>query len=146
MSGNGFTPKQAAYVTEAVSAVLEARRPSMGLRQTGDLLERRRARLEVEGIKFGRTLQPSFIARVGYDRTTGTMLVRIGVRSYGYKVPEQVFNQVRAARDPGKAYNAIVKGKRRAEVDSCPRCDRFYEAGVEHRCPSKHTAPSKVTQ
>lgn len=42
-SSNGFTPELAAYVCEGVSAILEARRPSMGLKQAGDLLERDRA-------------------------------------------------------------------------------------------------------
>ncbi|GAA4682198.1 hypothetical protein GCM10025780_29480 [Frondihabitans cladoniiphilus] len=72
------------------------------------------------------------------------MVVRVGVRSYGYKVPEQVFNHVRASRDPGKAYNALGKGKRRAEVDSCPKRDRFFAVGFEHRCPSKHRAPGRL--
>lgn len=141
VSGNGFTPEQSAYVCEGVSAVLEARRPSTGLKQAGDLLERRRKRFAAGGVKFDETPQSSFISGVGYDRSTGTMLVRIGARSYGYQVPEASFNQVRASRDPGKAYNALVKGRRRAEVDSCPKCHRFFAAGVEHRCPSKHQAP-----
>ncbi|GAA4682205.1 hypothetical protein GCM10025780_29490 [Frondihabitans cladoniiphilus] len=55
VSGNGLTPEQAAYVTETVSTVLEARRPSLGFKATGDLLERRRARFAAGGIKFDRT-------------------------------------------------------------------------------------------
>ncbi len=72
------------------------------------------------------------------------MLVPIGARSYGYQVPGASFNQVRASRDPGKAYNALVKGRRRAEVDSCSKCLRFFTAGIEHRCPSKHQAPGRL--
>lgn len=72
------------------------------------------------------------------------MLLRVGARSYGYQVPEASFNQVRASRDPGKAYNALVNGRRRAEVVLPPKCHRSFAAGIEHRCPSKHQAPSRL--
>jgi hypothetical protein len=69
VSGKGFAPEQAAYVCEGVSAVLEARCPSMGLQQVGDLLERRRGRFAPGGVRFDETPQSLFISGVGYDRS-----------------------------------------------------------------------------
>ncbi|WP_022893264.1 hypothetical protein [Agromyces subbeticus] len=144
VSGLGFGEQEKAYVTEAVSAVLEARRPSRALAQVGNLLERRRARFAAGGTKIDPTERSSFISGVGYDRGSGSMLVKIGSRSYGYKVSMQKFEAVRGAKHPGQAYNAIVKGQTRTEIASCEKCSRFYSAGTAHRCPSRHRDPSEA--
>lgn len=142
VSGLGFRDQDSAYVAEAVSAVLESRRPSRALEQVGDLLERRRQRIASGGTKIDPTTRSSFISGVGYDQSSGSMLVKIGARSYGYKVVREMFEAVRGAKHPGQVYNRLVKGRPRTEVESCEKCSRFFAAGSSHRCPSRHRQPT----
>lgn len=111
----------------------------------GDFVEGCREGFVAGVVRFDEGPQSSFISGVGYDRSTETMLVRIGAHSCGYQVRQASLNHVRASTDPGKAYDVLVKGRRRAEVDSCPKCPRFLAAGIKHRCPSKHQAPAPRT-
>lgn len=143
VSGLGMDDKANAYVSEAVSAVLESRTPSLALSQMPDLMARRRHRFAAGGVKINRTEKSGFISGVGYNPAAGTMAVKIGNRHYSYRVSQEVFNRVRAARSPGQAYNLMVKGRERAEeVISCESCGRFSVVSVGHRCPSQHKQPT----
>lgn len=147
VSGLDFGDKENALVSEAVSAVLEARRPSVALRDVGDLLKRRRDRFAAAGTKVDATPRSGFISGVGYNKLTGVMGVTIGTRAYAYEVPEVVFEKVRGAHSPGEMYNLLVKGRGRRveEITACPRCGRFNAASAKHRCPSKHGQPTENT-
>ena len=146
VSGLGMDPEASAYVSEAVSAVLEARTPSVALAATDDLMARRRRRFAQGGVKLQAPNNKSqFISGVGYNRDAGTMAVVMGKRSYTYQVPEHVFNMVKNAASPGQVYNLLIKGKTAhgAPVVACDRCGRFSAAAVGHRCPSfHHDAPA----
>jgi len=138
--GLGFTHQQAAYVAESVQCVLEARHPTMALRQAGDILERRRQRAAQLGTKAER-VRSSWIKAVGYDAATGTMVVAAGEtadheRVYGYSVPEPVFQTIKSSPAPGKLYNRYVRGQApRVEVTACEKCGRFSASPAGHRCP-----------
>ena len=143
VSGLGFDPRANAYVSEAISAILESRTPSVALGRVPDLQQRRRDRFAAGGVKMDLTEKSGFISGVGYNKASSTMSVKIGLKHYAYKVSEKTFNAVRGARSPGAAYNLLVKGNQRAEaVDSCPKCGRFNVATDVHRCPSAHQQPS----
>lgn len=145
VSGLGMDDKASAYVSEAVSAVLEMRSPSTALIRNPDLMARRRARFASGGVKISQTAKSGFISGVGYNAADGTMAVKIGNRHYSYRVSQEVFNRVRGARSPGQAYNMLVKGREHAnEVSSCEKCGRFFAADAQHRCPSRHNQPTAV--
>lgn len=63
--GNGFSAQQAVYVREGVPAVLEARRPPVGLMHAGGFLERRRERFATGRVRVDETPQSSFFSGVG---------------------------------------------------------------------------------
>lgn len=140
----GFPDRYEAKVAEGLSAVLEARRVTTALDQAGDLLERRRSRIEEAGTPI-HPVNSSFIKGVAYEDETGTMVVEMGSRSYGYKVDADVFEAVRGAQSPGRAYNRLVKGEDRAEVSRCEGCGRFRADGAAHSCPSSHGDRSRHT-
>ena len=144
VSGLGMDDKANAYISEAVSAVLEARAPSVALANMPDLMARRRMRFAAGGVKINRTEKSGFISGVGYNQAAGTMAVKIGNRHYSYAVSQEVFNRVRAAHAPGQAYNLLVKGHERSEeITSCDRCGRFSTVAGGHRCPSRHKQPTR---
>lgn len=126
-----------AQVSEAVAAVLEARRPSTALRQVGDLLERHRVRLSAGGNSMV-AVRSSFIGRAGYDEDTGTMAVDIRGKLYGYDVPRVAFAEMAVSNHPGKVYNRLIRGNRRVQVTRCGRCLRFFAAANRHTCPTGH--------
>jgi len=138
--GLGFTHQQSAYVAEAVQCVLEARHPTMALRQAGDLLERRRQRAAQLGVK-AEQVRSSWINAVGYDQNTGTMIVAAGKdtgheRQYGYAVTPETFLRVKDSPAPGKLFNRFIRGQApRVEVTACGKCGRYSASPAGHRCP-----------
>jgi hypothetical protein len=139
----GFPGGSDAHVAEAVCAVLEARRPSMALREAGDLLERRRARLEAAGTPL-QPVNSSWIASVGFEDESGTMVVATKRGdTYGYAVEHTTFDRVVGSSSPGRAYNELVKGRTdRKQVARCEACARFTTAGAPHQCPAAHRSRS----
>ena len=124
-------------VSEAVSCVLEARRPSRALAQAGDLRRRRAEKVARNGV----TVVPvpsTFIDTIAYDTSSGIMGVTIRGKTYGYQVPESSFDSVRVDRSPGRVYNRLVKGRPRMAVDKCEQCGRFTSAATTHTCPLGH--------
>lgn len=100
---------------EAVSAVLESRRPSRALSQVDDLIERRRERLAKAGAKMFE-VKSQFIEALGYNEAGSEMYVNMGgvnkdgsPRRYAYRVPRDVYHAVRSAESIGKAYNNFIK-------------------------------------
>ncbi|WP_156250951.1 hypothetical protein [Pseudactinotalea terrae] len=131
-------------VAEAVSAVLESRRPRKALREVGDLLARARAR----DLGTGAPLQPvesSWVEAIGYDESTGTMATRTATGAlYGHEVSRDRFLAVAGAASPGAQFNRIIKGNTRAQVANCLTCGRFYSAAKQHACPVTPTTPKDV--
>lgn len=123
----GFGSDKGGRVSEAVSAVLEARRPSTALRNVDSLIERRRERLAMTGAKLGKTeTTSSFIDGIGYNEHGNEMYMNIEGRQYAYRVPRDVYHAIRNAPPtimvrqpdgsmkeepwgPGRAYNKLVK-------------------------------------
>ena len=133
----------AEYVAEAVQCVLEARRPSRALKEVGDLLERRRQRKEKLGVKLVQ-MRSTWVRQVGYDYSTGTVIVSTGQRTFGYKAPERTYQAIASAYSPGRAYNMLLRGKaQRVDVVECPDCGRYYaqvDGASQHRCPPKEAS------
>lgn len=140
VSGLGMTPEASAYVSEAVSAVLEARTPSIALASTEDLMARRQRRFAMGGVRLHNTERSTFISGVGYNAQAGTMAIILKGKPYTYQVPPHIFNMVKNAASPGQVYNLLIRNRtvRGVEVVTCERCHRFSAATVGHRCPSFH--------
>ena len=135
--GLGFSPEDSAYVAEGVQAVLEARRPSRALQEVGDLLDRRRARAAALGTRV-EVANSQWIKRLGYDKSTSTMVMVTGRSLYGFTVPPEVYQAMSESHAPGRIYNEVIKGRaRRVEVRECPRCHRYSTARTGHRCPPR---------
>lgn len=129
-------------VAEAVAAVLEARRPSMALRQAGDLLARARERAARQGAELVH-VDSSWVDAVGYDQATGLMATRTKTGAlYGHHVSRATFEAVARAGSPGARFNELVKGHPRAAVANCTSCGRFYSEVAGHTCPIAPAAPS----
>ena len=135
--GLGFSKESSAYVAEAVQCVLEARRPTRALADTGDLLERRRQRAAQIGAKV-EPIPSGWIAAAGYDKATSTMFVTTSLHKYGYRVPPEVFTEFYRSLKPGRVFNQLVRGKaQRVEVSQCSKCNRYTADMASHRCPPK---------
>lgn len=129
-------PEMRHRLGEAVSAVLEARRPTVALEAAGDLIARRAERRAVSGIRQ-EPMDSSWIDAVGYDRATGvmTMVSSKEKRPYAYVVPEATYEAIRTSQSPGRTYNQLVRNKaERLEVTRCERCERVTPAHLTHSC------------
>ena len=143
--GLGFTPESSAYVAEAVQCVLEARRPTRALHDTGDLLERRRQRAAQIGTKVEH-VGSAWIKSAGYDKATGTMVVTTAAHEYGYRVPPEVFSEMSRSRKPGRVFNQVVRGvAARVEISRCERCERYTADLTTHHCPPKEAPRQHAT-
>lgn len=137
-SGQGFSENADAQVAEAVSAVLEARRPTRALSEVGDLIGRHKARRAAQGTEM-RPVASSWIDTAGYDEDAGMMVMTTGGRQYGYSVPKSAFLDMTTSTAPGRVFNAEIKGKaQRVEVTRCEKCGRFSSAANSHSCPGGH--------
>lgn len=139
----GLSGDTGTRLAESVSAVLEARRPSLALRQVGDLLARRREREAGQGAAL-RPVDSSWVEAVGYDEANGIMAMATQAGGlYGHQVSRTRFEQVVSDASPGAQFNRIIKGNARAEVRRCEDgCGRFYSAAKAHTCPVTPSAPS----
>ena len=160
VSSLGFPANKAERVAEAVSAVLESRRPSTALREVNSLIERRRERLAMAGAKV-EPVASSFIDGIGYNEAGNEMFVTMHsektgeVRAYAYRVPRDVYHAVRNASSPGRAYNDLVKkggaeqvagGKNNpVQVGYDEATNRWYNQARGFRF-SRHTAPDKTAK
>jgi hypothetical protein len=142
VQGLNFPAGDSEQVAEAVSAILEARRPSTALRDAGDLRARRAARIEAAGVAIRPSPNDSFITGAGYDQKHGVLAVKIGSRVYGYELAADRVKAFGNSSSIGAAYNRLIKGRNATEVVECQRCHRFNVATASHRCPSKHSAPT----
>lgn len=139
--GLGFGGYTDAKVSEALSSVLEARRPSRGLVQTGDLLQRHRERVAAHGAELS-TVTPGWVSAVGYDEDEGLMVTQTSRGDvYGHQVDQDSYDAVRGGYSPGRAFNQLVKGSPRAQVAQCEHCGRFHAATTSHSCPPDATMP-----
>ena len=138
-TGVGFPGDAVVQVAEAVSAVLEARRPRIDPRLAGDMIERRRER----EASYGSPIMPvdsGWIEGVGFDAENQVVVVATDAgRTLGYMATRDVYEAVALADSPGSAYNALLKRRAdRAPVQRCGTCGRFSAAGATHACPVAH--------
>lgn len=125
-------------LSEAVTAVLEARRVTMALSAAGDLLARREARRAAEGSEL-EPVESSFIEEVGYNDREGLMATVIAGKVHTNEVPRQTFELVKTSERPGAAFNKLVKNQGSAGVAArCSKCARFTSPQSQHRCPAIH--------
>ncbi|MGN7187551.1 KTSC domain-containing protein [Microbacterium enclense] len=147
VEGLGMDPEAKAYVSESVQALLEARSVTMALNQIPDMLARRAERLRSAGVGQREVVASDWVRSAGYNRASGDMVVNLNGRTYGYRgVPAEVYQRltepgVEDGYSAGKVYNALIKRKHDSfAVDQCPTCQRYFESGRAHRCPSQHKA------
>lgn len=154
ISGLGFGGSTDAQVSEAVASVLEARRPTLALRQAGDLLEKHRLRLEANGQRL-QEVRSGWISGVGYDDIDRIMIMRTKPRTtkagqprpgvtYGNHVSRDVFEQLVASEQPGAIFNRLVRGTPGQIVATCVRCRRSYPAARQHDCPAALAQPGRA--
>lgn len=134
----------AAQISEAVTSVLESRRPSSALVGVADLLEAHRARKAAQGTELA-PLTSKFIDSVGYDEATGTMATRIGAKLYGHRVPKALFDKVKDSDRPGALFNQLIKPSIGAGVSQCGTCGRAHVVNVRHTCPKGHKTESGIS-
>lgn len=134
------TPREIArsqYVTEAVNAVLESRRPSLALKEVGDLMARRRERRAQLGETLVTPDQSGVVKGVAYSAATQATLVRLGNRVYAYAdTSPQDASRLLRNYSPGRVYNQHFKNRKPSiRVEQCPDCRRYALTTIEHRCP-----------
>lgn len=134
-------PSDGPAVSEAVASILEARRPTMGLKEAGNLLQKHRARLakmDQEGGIGTVPVRSSWVDSLGYDDESGTMVWTTQGRRYGYEVSRQVFDIVSRGQSVGQMVNMLKRsGVPRRDVQQCPACQRFY-VNEPHTCPPRY--------
>ena len=141
VTGIGMNAADSAGMSEAVRALLESRTPTVELSTVANLRDRYKARVRQEGMQTEQ-LNSGWIKAVGYDKKSGTLALSMNGRHYGWPVSEDVAQQLRTSRSPGKVFNQLVKGKPRSEqLDACDNCGRVYSPKMDHRCPARHNAP-----
>ncbi len=138
VSGVNLPEPANSYTAEAVSAVLEGRRPRMALASTQNLLARRQARLAAAGVAVKPIEHSEWIRGIGYNTAQQQMVIQLGDRTYGYHVAHDVFEAARDSWSPGQIYNRLIKGKTRFELGHHDVCGRYFNAQNPHRCPSRH--------
>lgn len=147
----GHTPDQVA-TSEAVCAVLEARRPTTALtaHDATSLMRRRRERLEARGARQ-HDITSSWIRSTGYQPAGRMMVMRTKDtwtkggehrpgRVYGFRdVPAEHYTAMAKADRPGAVFNDLIKGQhQRVAVDQCGSCGAYYstDAQAGHSCTS----------
>lgn len=138
LSGNS-----AGVIGESVSSIMEARRPSSGLRDVGDILLRyKAAKAGRQGLIRDMTGASRWISKIGYNPEMGVMTMTTTTgKSYGYEVSQETFNEVLTNASPGAVFNRLIRTRApRVEVVTCETCGEVYPNGTIHRCGSKHDA------
>lgn len=140
--GMGFGKDTEEQVAEAVSAVLESRRPSLAIRAAGDLLQRRARKAAGLGGKLEH-VDSEWIDGLGYDPENQIMATRtVKGGLYGHVVARSRYEAVANSVSPGREFNRLIKGHARAEIVNCAKCGRFHAAAAAHTCPPKATPPA----
>ena len=139
--GLGFTKEQAPYIDEAVSCVLEARRPTRALSSIESLVDSRRKRFAEYGVLAPELPTSGWIKSLGYDHATDTMMMETeSGKSYGYHVPVETYRAIALAHSPGTVFNRFKNKMERIEVMKCPTCGR-HTVSKNHKCPPSMSAP-----
>lgn len=144
--GLGFNKDASIEVSEAVSAIMEARRPRQALSQIGNLLEHRKDKIAATGVPMT-TVKSSWIEGVSYDDMTGVMTMQTKAKGalYGYRTNADVFDAVATAERPGAVFNELVRSKTpRIDVERCGDCGRFFTADAPHECAAPAHLPRPV--
>lgn len=140
VQGLGMSGQTETVIAESVSAAMDGSASSVSSYK--DLIARR-AETEHAAGQAETPVNSSWVGGVAYDDATGTMFSRTkDGRTYGHQVPRAVYDAVARSQSPGRAYNKLVKGNPRAEINQCPKCGRYTTASGSHKCPVG--APAKV--
>lgn len=133
-SALGFKGDDQVSVSEAVTAVMEARRPSVGLAMAGDLLARHRQRMAERGVE-SRPVASTWIRGLAYDDDSETMVMETDRKSYGFGVDRETYDAVATSHSPGAAFTKLVRNRGvGVEVNQCGQCSRYYSTDG-HSCP-----------
>jgi hypothetical protein len=147
VSAINMPPAAQERVAEAVNAILEARRPSFALKdaqRVGGLVKLAQERRANAGAPMVEIERSMWMRGAGYNKESGEMTINLKGRTYGYKVPQSVFDTVVHAASPGAAYNNLVKGKYDSHaVTECTKCKNWHAKDAQHSC-MKHKSPSGI--
>jgi hypothetical protein len=140
-------------VSESVACVLEARRPSVALKQAGDLGVARRERQRKQGVPLTPSAQDSFINSTARLPGGGVVVNMENQRMYTYAEPEEDADGLvrrlsgQGVDRPGVVYNREVKNRlpRMAPVKQCQKCQCVYSTGT-HICYMRTARPQGVPE
>lgn len=136
----GFPAGVGEGVAEGVAAMLEARKPSLGFRHVGSVLQNFKAREAAKGAPM-QAVSSSFVSAFGRDAASGVVAMQTKTgATFGYlTISDETFQSVVSAASPGSMYNKLIKGSPRVPVSRCENCGRFYGAAGRHTCPMRMT-------
>lgn len=145
----GLGDQSGAVVGESVSTILEARHPSIALKDAGNLYQKYQHRKANQGSELAPLKRPSsFVNGIAYNQQHGEIYVRLGERQYGYRFPqaEAAYKAMQMSHSPGRTYNEYIKklGGGHFEVTSCDSCGRTYRTERGHSCTAQRAATAAV--
>lgn len=145
----GLNEQSGSVISESVSTILEARHPSIALKDAGNLYQKYQQRKAAQGQKLAPLARPSsFVNGLAYDQQHGEIYVQLGNRTYGYKFPqaEAAYKAMQVSHSPGRTYNEYIKklGGGHFEVSTCDNCGRTYRSERGHSCTAQRAATSTV--
>lgn len=85
--------------------------------------------------------QSSFITGQARLVDEGVSVLRLGERIYGYRISEDVHDELLESDSMGSYFGKNIKGCERVEVEECPSCHAIRLAGSPHACRSATTTP-----
>lgn len=143
--GLGFAKDQQ-QVAEAVSAVLESRRPTKALSGWQSMDERRADRMRRAGAQIRPVGDSSFIKGIGVNPFAGVTFTKIRDEVYTNEVVTNV-RDFAASESKGQIYNSEIQTQRplgKAQV--CEKCSGAYHPSFgAHIClRAGHHAPTEV--
>lgn len=145
----GLNEQQGSVIGESVSTILEARHPSIALKQAGNLYQKYQERKSRQGKALEPLKRPSsFVNGAAYDEQHNEIYVQLGERKYGYSFPQAsaAYRGLQVSHSPGKWYNEMIKKHAGGhfEVTTCGKCGNTYRADRKHACPAHHDATTTV--
>jgi hypothetical protein len=142
----GFPREQAGTVAESVHCLLEARRPSRALAETGDIMERRRRRRAETGAHL-EPVKSTWIKAAGYDHASGVMLMAVESKGsekvYAYRASLEDYLRVVEDPVPGRVFNKSIRMSHpRVDASRCSKCHNVFVTD-RHRCAIEMNAPGR---
>lgn len=124
--GLGFDKQTQQKYADAVSAVLENRRPTKALAGYDNMTQRRAEIMARMGARIEKIDNSSFITGVGGNPVAGVTFTQIDGKVYANGVAPQI-NAYKRTKSVGQYYNHKVKGRNSLGFAKiCPRCEGAY--------------------